>query len=287
MTKIPVAETIRFAYTFAFGQIGAIIGLVWLPLIIIAVLQFLPYALGTAYSAVSGNAAEAAGANLINFAFLTTVFVLFAMNMVAVTRQALGIRQGAASVHFSLAWPEWRMFVAIVVCTLILTAAMGLYLMVGSLIFSAEAGNPAMAVAAGVYAIAGFCALVWFSLRLVFVLAPVIVAEERVDIVRAFLLTRGNIWRALAVALAVTLPLLLVQCIAVAVIVGPETLSALPSATAATLAQRFREIDQQHAPALIGLFLVLTPFQLGLTLGASSFAFRTLVPPGKPARDSG
>jgi hypothetical protein len=31
-------------------------------------------------------------------------------------------------------------------------------------------------------------------------------------------------------------------------------------------------------PAIIGLALVLTPFNLGLTLGASSAAYRKLVP---------
>ncbi|HEX9159440.1 MAG TPA: hypothetical protein VF835_04360 [Rhizomicrobium sp.] len=285
MTRIPVADTIRFAYTFAFGQIGAIIGLVWLPLIIVAFLQFLPYALGTAYSTETANTIEAAGATLINLAFSTTALVLYSMNFVSVTRQALGLRQGAASVHFSLGWPEWRMFVAIVVCGLILTAAMGAYLIVGSLIF-AGAGSAPMAAIAGLYAILGICVLVWFALRLVFVLAPLVVVEERVDLVRAFLLTRGNVWRAFAIALAVTVPLLIVQCVAVGVIAGPMFFAPLPADTAAALAARLRALDA-HMPALIGLALLLTPFNLGLTLGASSFAWRILVPPGQPVRNSG
>jgi hypothetical protein len=286
MTKIPVAETIRFAYEFAFGQIGAIIGLVWLPLIVVAFLQFLPYALGTVTSAAGSNAAEAAGATLINLAFSTTALVLYGMNFVSVTRQALGLRQGAATVHFSLGWPEWRMFIGIVVCGLILTAAMGLYLILGSLILPAGSGNALLSVAAAVYAIGGFCALVWFVLRLAFVLAPVIVVEERVDLVRAFLLMRGNVWRALAISLAVTVPVLIIQCVAVGVIAGPGFFAPLPADTAAALAQRFRELDQ-HAPALIGLALLLSPFQLGLTLGASSSAYRTLVPPRNGTRNSG
>jgi hypothetical protein len=286
MNKIPIAETIRFAYQFAFGQIGAIIGLVWLPLIIVAFLQFLPYALGTANSTAGSNTAEAAGATLINLAFSTTALVLYGMNFVSVTRQALGLRQGAASIHFSLGWPEWRMFVGIVVCGLILTAAMGLYLILGSLIFQAQSGNTLMSVLAAMYAIVGFCALVWFALRLAFVLAPVIVAEERVDLVRAFLLMRGNFWRALAIALAVTVPFLLVQCVAVGVIAGPGFFAPLPADTAAALAKRFRELDS-HMPAMIGLALLLTPFNLGLTLGASSFAYRALVPPRTATRNSG
>jgi hypothetical protein len=278
MTRLPVADTIRFAYTFAFGQIGAIIGLVWLPLVVVAFLQFLPYALGTAYTAASGSAAEATGATVINLAFSTTALVLYAMNFVSVTRQALGLRQGAASIHFSLAWPEWRMFMAVIISGLILTAATGLYLILASMLFPVQPGNALMAAFAAVYAIVGFCAFVWFALRLVFLLAPVIVVEERLDLVRAFLLTGGNFWRILAIALAVTLPLLLLQCIALGVIVGPELFAPLSGNSAAAMAERFRLLDR-HMPALIGLALMLTPFNLGLVFGASSFAYRTLVPP--------
>ena len=180
-------------------------------------------------------------------------------------------------------WPEWRMFVAIVICGLIVTAAAGLYAVLGSLLFPGRSGNALMSAFATLYALAGLCALAWFALRLIFVLAPVIVVEERIDLVRAFLLTRGNVWRALAVSLAITVPLLIVQCIAIGVIAGPGFFAPLPGNSAAALAQRFRELDR-HLPALIGLTLLLTPFNLGLTLGASSFAYRVLVPPRPPAR---
>jgi hypothetical protein len=141
-----------------------------------------------------------------------------------------------------------------------------------------------MSAFATVYAVGVFCALVWFALRLAFVLAPVIVVEERIDLVRAFLLTRGNFWRALAIALAVTVPILLLESIAVGVIAGPGFFAPLPANSTAVLAQRFRDLNNQHMPALIGLALMLWPFSLGLTLGASSFAYRTLVPPRSVAR---
>jgi len=40
MNKIPVGETIRFAYAFTFGEIGTIIGLIWIPTLINAVATF-------------------------------------------------------------------------------------------------------------------------------------------------------------------------------------------------------------------------------------------------------
>lgn len=284
MTRLPIADAIRFAYSFAFEQIGAIIGLVWLPLVMLAVLQFLPYAIGTAYSVNDGNNTAAAGAAFANLLFSTAAMLLYAMNCVSVTRQALGIRQGAATIHFALGWPEWRMFAAIVICGLILVAAIGVYALVGSTVLPYAGNGPLADALTDLYAVAGLCAIAWFALRLIFVLPPIIVSEERVDLARAWMLTRRNFWRLLAVAAAVMVPLLLIQAAALAAIAGLGLFAPLPgdtAAAAAALEQRFALFDS-HMPTLIGLTLILTPFNLGLMLGASSFAYRTLAP-AKPA----
>jgi hypothetical protein len=282
MTKLPVAGAIRFAYGFAFEQIGAIIGLVWLPLLIVAVLQFLPYAIGTAWP--GGSPAEEAGAAALNLAFSTAALVLYAMNCVAVTRQALGLRQGAASLHFALGWPEWRMFTAIVICGLILVAAIGVYVLVGTAVFATVRTAP-MAFVAAIYSIAGLIAVAWFILRLGFLLPAIVVVEERVDLVRAWALSRRNFWRIFAVFLAVTVPIVLVQGAAVVAIVGPGLLAPLPTDSAAAtsaLQDRIAMLDH-HMASMIGLALVLAPFSLGLTLGASSWSYRALSP-AKPDR---
>jgi hypothetical protein len=284
MTKLPVADAIRFAYGFAFGQIGAIIGLVWLPLVILAILQFLPYAIGTAYAPGSTAPTEVAGTAVLNLAFSAAALVLYAMNCVAVTRQALGLRQGAASLHFTLGRPEWRMFAAIVICGLLLVSAVGAYVMIGTAIVPAAQHAPGFAILAAFYVAAGLCAVAWLAMRFIFLLAPIVVVEERVDLVRAWMLSRKNSWRVLAVVLAVTVPLLLVQSAALAAIVGPGLFASLPdnaAAAAAALQQRLALFDR-HMPSMIGLALVLAPFSLGLTLGAASFSYRALAPT-KPA----
>jgi len=276
---IPVAETIRFAYAFAFGQIGAIIGLVWLPLMLMAFLQFLPYAIGTTYPASDTQSAAATGDALFNLVCSTGVVFLYAMNSVSVTRQALGLRQGAASFHFAFGWPEWRMFAAIVVCGLLLVAAAGTYVLLGSVFLLRLAGLWS-GIVADAYTLIGFCLLVWFALRLVFLVAPVVVAEERFDLVRAFLLTGRNFWQIFAILLVVAVPLLILQCLALAFIVGPAFFAPLPSdaaAAAVAVQQRFALFDR-HMPSVIGLTLILTPFNLGLVLGAASRAYRALVP---------
>lgn len=279
MPKLSVAGAIRFAYLFVFEQIGAIIALVWLPLVIVAVLQFLPYAIGTAWPA--GTVAEQAGASVLNVAFSTAVLVLYAMNCVAVTRQALGQKTKAeGNLHFALGWPEWRMFVVIVIGGFVLVAMLALYALGGSALVGLVKANPPLAPAAAVYAVTGLFVVAFVLLRLIFLLPPIVVAEERLDILRAWLLSRRNFWRILAVVLAVGLPILLVECAAIAAIVGPSLFAPLPAdGVAADLALRARiAMFDQHMPAMIGLALVVAPFSLGLTLGASVFAYRALAP---------
>jgi hypothetical protein len=286
MTKLSVAGAIRFAYDFAFGQIGAIIGLVWLPLVLVAILQFLPYAIGTAYP--GGDASQQGGAGALNLAFSTAALVLYAMNCVAVTRQALGLRQGTASIHFALGWPEWRMFAAVVICGLILVAAVGTYVMIGTALFAAAQTTPVLAYLGVVYAIAGLGAVAWIVVRLMFLLPPIVVAEEGVNFLRAWMLSRQNFWRMLAIIIAVTVPLLLVQSAAIVAIVGPGILAPLPenaTAIGGAFQDRVAMLDR-HMASMLGLALVLAPFSLGLTLGASSYAYRALAPDQRASRPS-
>jgi len=280
MNKISVWNTIRFAYAFTFGDIGTIIGLIWLPTVLIAVLQFLPYALGT--QAPDPDPATAATAALANLAFFAGGLLLYAMNAVSVMRQALGLRHGGATVHFSLGWPEWRMLGANLLCALILGAILIVYLV--GLVFATSLVKGMTApveIGALLYLAGGLCVLVYVSLRLVFLVVPVVVSEDKIDLARAWTLTAGNFWRILAVMLTVSLPLLAIQAAATIAIGGPQLFAPLPTgqeAMVAALNLRMAALDR-HMPELIGLFLILAPFNFGLTLGAEAAVYRALVPP--------
>jgi hypothetical protein len=280
MNKIPVWKTIRFAYAFTFGDIGTIIGLIWLPTLLIAVLQFLPYALGT--QAPNQDPATNAAAALANLAFFAGGLILYAINAVAVMRQALGLRQGGATIHFALGVPEWRMLGANLLCALVLGGFLLAYL-VGILFAMSVAKGMTLLASIGtlLFVTVGLCLIVYVSLRLVFLVVPVVVAEEKIDLARGWTLTAGNFWRIFAVMAAITLPLLAIQVIATLAIGGPELLAPLPesqSAMAAALNLRMASLDK-HMPELIGLFLILAPFNFGLTLGAEAAAYRAVVPP--------
>jgi len=279
MNKISVWNTIRFAYAFTFGDIGTIIGLIWLPTLLIAVLQFLPYALGT--QAPDPDPGTAAPAALANLAFFAGGLILYAMNAVSVMRQALGLRHGGATIHFSLGWPEWRMLGANLLCALILGSMLLVYL--GGMVFATtmvKGMTAPVAIGALLYMVGGMCVLVYIGLRLVILVAPVVVAEDKVDLARSWTLTAGNFWRILAVMLAVSLPLLAIQAAATIAIGGPQLFAPLPAgqdAMVAALNLRMVALDG-HMPALIGLFLILAPFNFGLTLAAEAAIYRAIVP---------
>ncbi len=279
MNKIPVLKTIRFAYALTFGSIGTIIGLVWLPTLLIGVLEFLPYALGPQGS--DGTTAAGSVAAFLNFACFFASLLLYAMNAVAVIQLALGKRpEGSVSVHFSLGRPEWRMMGANL---FFLTAGVFvMYFLMISIATLAHTGT-SMPLAVGLvaYALAGIWFLVYAALRLVPLAAPVIVAEDKFDLARSWHLMAGNVLRMLGVFLGISVPLLVVQAAATLAIGGPALVAPLPSnpdAMAAAINARMAMLDS-HMPELIGLFLILAPFSLGLTMGAEAAAYRALVAP--------
>lgn len=282
MHKIPVFKTIRFAYVFTFGDIGTIIGLVWLPTLLIGVLQFLPYALGTQSSDESAAAGSAAA--LLNFVFFFASLVLYAVNSVAVTQLALGKRpEGGASFHISLGRPEWRVLGANLFCAVLLGGLLMMYFLGLSFAASATRSGMSIPLAIGLiaYAVAGICLLLYVGVRLMPLLAPAIVAEDKLDLTRGWRLMAGNILRMLGVLLGVAVPLLVVEAAVTLLIGGPGLIAALPSdpnAMVAAVNARMAALNN-HMPELIGQFLILAPFSLGLTMGAETAAYRALVGP--------
>ena len=122
MEKIPVWRTIGSAYGFAFGNLATIIGLIWLPTLMLLVGGYFTiahYFAGVLTAIANGNRYAAyAGAGY--FYLYQLVALLFqAIIVVPVMRQALGRRDKAASIHFALGPAELRTFAALTAYTLI------------------------------------------------------------------------------------------------------------------------------------------------------------------------
>jgi uncharacterized membrane protein YhaH (DUF805 family) len=131
-------------------------------------------------------------------------------------------------------------------------------------------------------ALAGGLALVYVIARLTFLIVPVTVSEQHIDLVRGWTLTRANFWRIFAVLLAVGIPIFALETVAVAMIMGPDVATLLrtsanrePQAVQLQL-EAIKELIRRHQPALMGMGLILAPFSLGLGLSASAIAYREL-----------
>jgi len=275
---LPIGPTVRFAYQFAFGQLGTIIGLIWAPMVVIAVLRFLPHGIGGADVSPGQNPGAAGAEALRNLIFGLASLLLYAAVNVSVVRQALGLRKGGAVFHFALGRPEFRVFGASLLVGLILVAVTAASVIV---IVTAAVAVPGIAgqVAAGAATLAALCAMLFVLVRLTFLYVPVIVAEEKVGLARAWCLTGCNFWRAGTVMFLVTLPPFAVVVTAMAVLMGRDFATLVPlmgKLPLDALSLRLDAILDRHAAEMIGINLIAAPFSLGLTLGAAAAGYREL-----------
>ncbi|MBV8799420.1 MAG: hypothetical protein JO208_06400 [Alphaproteobacteria bacterium] len=284
MNKIDVGKTIADSYRFTLGQLGTIIGLCWLPLVLMAVLQFLPYAFGGNPMAAPENAAAQGRHALGGLASSLVMLLLYAIMYVPVMRQALGLRKGTAMVHFALGPAEFRVFGALLlffVVMLVMAVGVGvLGLVLGGL--SLALGKAAFVrLIFALLILAAVLGFIYAIVRLGFLVVPVTVAEEQVSLTRGWVLTQHNFWRIFGVVLGVLLPVYLVHLIGLIAIVGPQLFAPLPANTnlaEQVLASRFALVGQ-HMPEYLGLTLILAPFSIGLITGATAFGYRALAAP--------
>ncbi len=298
MNKIPVGQTIRFAYAFTFGEIGTIIGLIWIPTLINAVASF--FVLRAYYDTLINsfeNGMPPSGAGLgwpLLLAFLA--MLLLAMIGVAVTQQALGLRQGPAFARISLGSAEWRAFGGFFGLYLLLVLFIAVFAIVVSAASlastNAAQSNPASAgLLAGVIGLAvliGVGILLYLVVRLSFLLVPSVVDGGEFGLSRSWLLTKGNFWRIVLIGLATLLPIVLILSVVQLVLFGPGYF--IPdlqqggdaAARVRGLVDKMRT-TRENMPVLMGLSFVISPLLYGLMFSAAAFAYRSLSNSGAPA----
>jgi hypothetical protein len=279
MIKIPVLDTIASAYRFTFGQLGAIIGLIWIPQLLASVIEYVtsrPFALRI----MAGDSAEAAGKeHLLAMAGEGVVFFLMAVMAVAVTRQALGLRQGPAIAYFAFGKPEARVFGGLLAMGFLGGASLLVMLLLSGLMgkIPGQAGQLAASVA--LLVLGG--ALTYAMTRLTALQVPASLAHADYGIERSWLMTRGNFWRLLAVILACIGPVFLVTRIVFVIAAGPDSFpkdfSALQNEQALMdLQARQLLLAARSQPLMVGLDFALAPFKFGLAMGAAAAAFKFL-----------
>ena len=277
MTRLPVADSIRAAYRFTFEHLGAIIGLIWLPMIIGTVLGF--FVKQRAYlifanALASGNDARL-GPAMLGLLFYGLAFLLLtAMMAVPVTELALGKRQSGTLARFAFGPAEWRLFKSSLGLMAFLMASLVLAALVSKL-----AVPPAMQMGAAAFAnlfMAGW--LLFFAMRLGFLMPAIAVSEDAPILPRSWKLSGGNFWALLAVMLGAVGPVLLLAGLVEMLIQGQTAITPSLQGPASMMAAQLNSASQ-NMPLTAGLDFLMAPLVMGQMLGAAAAAYRALAAP--------
>lgn len=277
MARVPVVATIRDAYTFTINHLGGIIGLIWVPMLLLIVMFF--FSIHRYYSDVievlnGGNASILGPTLLMMLGFVVAALLLQAIMYVSVVQLALGQRTAPAVAHFAFGPAEWRMFRAFL-------AFVGLLLAI--VIPVAMLGRAAMGAAGTASPQMLGLVLVMYGIILLFMprflaLLPAISAGETAPVLRrAWQLSSGNFGRLLLVLIAVFGPIFLGFGILEMLLASQMPLAPVPAGATEKL-QMVAAVTRarQMLPYMSGLAFLITPLMIGLFSGASVSAWRAL-----------
>lgn len=224
--KIPFERTIAAAYRFAFTNFVSVLGIGWFPFLLSlligaallrTVMPQLDLVLQHGQEKWSPDQAAQVFAPVVGSGLVFAVVIILAAAMVIVgmMRKALGQHPAPVYFFFSFGSQVWRMIGAYVLLLLLLWAVtIGIAIGIGILSFALSKALPAaqapltvlvtcIAVLWGIYAV----------VRLQFFLPAVVVAENRIGLLRSWHLGRGNFWRIVGIMIVILLPIGIVHSI--------------------------------------------------------------------------
>jgi hypothetical protein len=290
MNKIPVGKTIAYAYVFTFTNLGAIIGLIWIPMLIVTVVGFLAqstYVDGLMTFTASKNPTDLMRGFMWMMLFVFVALLGNAIMLVPVMQQALGKRQGHAVAHFALGAPEWRMLGAYlallgIVLAIVFAAALVEAVALQGLAMTASGALASPGVMAGLALLGALLGIAFLAvlLRLAFFIPAVTLLEEKIDLTRGWMLAKGNTWRIVAIVLALVLPVAILYFGLELAVFGPDAV--LPQLSGAKTGMPTMEELQEarhQMPITEALGFLLAPLTIGLNAGMVAAAYRALTSP--------
>ena len=310
MNKIPLETTIGSAYRFLFTRILSILGTLWLPLLVMAVLV-----MGILYAAVphewlaghlpqiperSGQGPHQIDKDMAAFAAVCRLYigpflmamplltfvslVMSSMMMVGLMRLSLG-QTKSQFVFFSLGGDVWRLVAAYFLLCLIAIALFAV--MIGIAVAGAVMAGPyiskggAAVALAVLVVIAELCFFIYAMVRFSFFLPAVVVAEHRIGLGRAWELGGGNFWRIFVVILLIVIPVAIVggmiSNMTVMPILASEFMRFSDKPTAADLSAFFHALPPL-IPVLLAIGVLQRIANMGLMAGAIGSAYNALAP---------
>lgn len=301
MAKIPLERTIGDTYGFAFRNFFSVLGVVWLPYLILAAglvgafFWIWPDIQSIDWKTMHGDDPspdKAAAVRIILklWAVLLPLqlfaIVMRAMITVGVQRKALGLHEGPVYAFFSLGSTVWRLIGAIILAILAIAAmALALVAAVAAItLFAQRYGDNAALLAGCLAGVIAFCWGIYFAVRLTFFIPPAVVAEGGLGLARSWQLGAGNFWRIVVLVLvAIFVPMIAIGI--VNQVVFFTTLIGLIEPVR-NFAESHRDPAPQEVfsflssqlkfvwPALVVYFIVVSVIILGLGNGMSAMAYR-------------
>ncbi|MBU6298409.1 MAG: hypothetical protein KGJ79_04325 [Alphaproteobacteria bacterium] len=239
MKKIPLEATLGGAYRFLFMRIISIVGTVWLPILLFVGIVAGLLCLTVPHDWLAGHwptinldhldRKNVAWEKILPILYIWPVIslaglIMVSMITVGLMRHALDPNKKTTFIFFSLGASVWRMLAAFLLCGILIGIVATITSLVIQLIahFALAMAPPPAAEAAHVLLsllVALF--IIYVSLRLFFFLPAVVVAENRIGIVRSWELGGGNVWRIFFVLLLIVIPVMFVAGIVLDITILP------------------------------------------------------------------
>ncbi|MBV8978416.1 MAG: hypothetical protein JOZ13_13675 [Alphaproteobacteria bacterium] len=301
MAKFRLEKAVESSYSFAFFRFLSVLGIAWFPTVVfVALICAVALVLWPEVQGLQGLMTSTAPKFAYNLPpeeqqrllhlFLNAgrffglvglaAVVTRSMILVGVLETALGKRQGPNFFFFSLGAPVWRLIGAVILAC-ILTAVVAIVTGVagGALFWAVQHFAPQAAIAAAIVLGAiGALWMIYFVVRLFFLLPPAVVAEERIAIGRAWSLGGGNFWRIFALALAIWLPVAIVASILSSALFGMQRAEMFKAMMGSSSLMDAMHVATSHYGVLLiamAVFqIVYLTLQLGLGAGAMASAYK-------------
>jgi hypothetical protein len=289
--KIPVGATIAHAYRFAFGNFPTVLRAMALPLVlqlglsIVMINRVVP-----ALTAMQTN--DPAAFSLLGPVLLLypVALILLFVQFTSVTEAALG-GPARSWLYFPIGKKMWRLVGGFVLAALAIIGLAAAFVIAGYLVLlvlgvvlkasAPDAAKAVIGLAAAGLILAAYGGLIFLVVRFFFLLAPVSIAEQRLGVGRAWLLSRGNFWRAFLIVLAILIPVVVVEYAAMFAVAGWPPMprgGGHQAIQAARLAWQITALSaaSRYWYIAIPLFAVVMVLYLGAGSAAQAFAYRKL-----------
>ncbi|MGQ0742222.1 MAG: hypothetical protein ACT4OG_08025 [Alphaproteobacteria bacterium] len=246
MRKIPVFASIARAYAFGLGGFDRALGVAWLPYLLVLVSGWfllaepargLPGDLAALLPELLREASEIGGEEtarriltglLVSYGeFYRLAIVFFLLNLflqsaaaIGLTRVSMGLDTNIASANFWLGASVWKLFGAwfatyliVYAANVVLVFAFIIVVVVAVAVLADVSVSAAIAICVAAF-LTILALAAYISIRLNFFLPPLIVSEKKLDLLRSWTLSKGNVWRILAIYVSLVPPLVALAMIA-------------------------------------------------------------------------